>query len=171
MLNRLQKLRAQQSEKGFTIIEVMIVLAIAGLIIVIVLLAVPALQRNGRNTGIRSDANQTLGYIATFNTDNQGANPTAVAISAGNVNVTGVAGTNASTGHIQAGTSGSYIQAAVPTAAAVTPAAGSVTVVLGARCPDTYSGTAITPTNSIRSVAVIYAIETTSGLAAQCIGS
>jgi prepilin-type N-terminal cleavage/methylation domain-containing protein len=34
---------------GFTIIEVMIVLAIAGLILLIVFLAVPALQRNSRN--------------------------------------------------------------------------------------------------------------------------
>jgi prepilin-type N-terminal cleavage/methylation domain-containing protein len=35
---------------GFTIIEVMIVLAIAGLILLIVFLAVPALEREARNT-------------------------------------------------------------------------------------------------------------------------
>jgi prepilin-type N-terminal cleavage/methylation domain-containing protein len=34
---------------GFTIIEVMIVLAIAGLIMLVVFLAVPSLQRNSRN--------------------------------------------------------------------------------------------------------------------------
>ena len=45
MLSKLKK-----SNQGFTIIEVMIVLAIAGLILLIVFLAVPALQRNGRNT-------------------------------------------------------------------------------------------------------------------------
>ena len=52
MLSKLQKIRDQKTseQKGFTIIEVMIVLAIAGLIILIVFLAVPALQRNGRNT-------------------------------------------------------------------------------------------------------------------------
>jgi type IV pilus assembly protein PilA len=170
MLNRLQKLRAQQSEKGFTIIEVMIVLAIAGLIIVIVLLAVPALQRNGRNTGIRSDANQLLGYISTFNTDNQGAVPTGVASTTGSVTVTGAAGTNASNGKIQSGTTITTTTIAA-TPVAVTPAVGALSVVLQGKCPDTVSGTTVTPVASARSVAVIYAIETSTGTAAQCIGS
>ena len=51
MLRNLSK-----NKKGFTIIEVLIVLAIAGLIIVIVLLAVPGLQRNNRNTARKTDA-------------------------------------------------------------------------------------------------------------------
>lgn len=38
-----------QNKQGFTIIEVLIVLAIAGLIMVIIFLAVPTLQRNSRN--------------------------------------------------------------------------------------------------------------------------
>lgn len=48
-----QKLRKQT--EGFTIIEVLIVLAIAGLIMLIVFLAVPALQRNSRNNARNSD--------------------------------------------------------------------------------------------------------------------
>jgi prepilin-type N-terminal cleavage/methylation domain-containing protein len=36
----------QKRQQGFTIIEVLIVLAIAALILLIVFLAVPALQRN-----------------------------------------------------------------------------------------------------------------------------
>lgn len=48
------KLRKQN--EGFTIIEVLIVLAIAGLIMLIVFLAVPALQRNARNTQRNNDA-------------------------------------------------------------------------------------------------------------------
>ncbi len=47
--------RPKQSNRGFTIIEVLIVLAIAGLILLIVFLAVPALQRNSRNTQRKSD--------------------------------------------------------------------------------------------------------------------
>ena len=39
----------KSKNQGFTIIEVLIVLAIAGLIMLIVFLAVPALQRNSRN--------------------------------------------------------------------------------------------------------------------------
>lgn len=52
MLDSIQK----RKEQGFTIVEVMIVLAIAGLIILVVFLAVPALQRNSRNTQRSNDA-------------------------------------------------------------------------------------------------------------------
>lgn len=52
MLDRIQK----RKDQGFTIVEVMIVLAIAGLIILVVFLAVPALQRNSRNTERSNDA-------------------------------------------------------------------------------------------------------------------
>jgi prepilin-type N-terminal cleavage/methylation domain-containing protein len=44
------------NQKGFTIIEVLIVLAIAALILMIVFLAVPALQRNQRNNARNNDA-------------------------------------------------------------------------------------------------------------------
>lgn len=49
--------------EGFTIIEVLIVLAIAGLILLIVFLAVPALQRNSRNTQRNNDAASIGGAI------------------------------------------------------------------------------------------------------------
>jgi prepilin-type N-terminal cleavage/methylation domain-containing protein len=41
----------KRKQSGFTIIELMIVLTIAGLIMLLVFLAVPALQRNSRNYG------------------------------------------------------------------------------------------------------------------------
>jgi prepilin-type N-terminal cleavage/methylation domain-containing protein len=46
------------NQKGFSIIEVLIVLAIAGLIMLIVFLAVPALQRNSRNNDYAAEANR-----------------------------------------------------------------------------------------------------------------
>ena len=46
----------KKKSEGFTIIEVLIVLAIAGLIMLIVFLAVPALQRNSRNNARNNDA-------------------------------------------------------------------------------------------------------------------
>jgi len=70
MLNRLRK-----NNEGFTIIEVMIVLAIAGLILLIVLLAVPAVQRNSRNTAIKNDASTLAGSISTFEANNSGQTP------------------------------------------------------------------------------------------------
>lgn len=57
------KLSLKKQEKGFTIIEVLIVLAIAGLIMLIVFLAVPALQRNSRNTQRSNDASKVAAAI------------------------------------------------------------------------------------------------------------
>jgi prepilin-type N-terminal cleavage/methylation domain-containing protein len=53
-----------RKEEGFTIIEVLIVLAIAGLIMLIVFLAVPALQRNSRNTQRQADASKIASAIS-----------------------------------------------------------------------------------------------------------
>ena len=53
----------KSTQKGFSIIEVLIVLAIAGLIMLIVFLAVPALQRNSRNTAREADASKVLAAI------------------------------------------------------------------------------------------------------------
>lgn len=50
--------------EGFTIIEVLIVLAIAGLIMLIVFLAVPALQRNQRNNARVSDASRIAASVS-----------------------------------------------------------------------------------------------------------
>lgn len=52
--------KLHKDNKGFTIIEVLIVLAIGGLIMLIVFLAVPALQRNQRNSARNSDASRIV---------------------------------------------------------------------------------------------------------------
>ncbi len=64
------------NKKGFTIIEVLIVLAIAGLILLIVFLAVPALQRNARNTQRKNDAAALQSAMANFSSNNNGSLPT-----------------------------------------------------------------------------------------------
>jgi len=74
MLKKLQK-----ENKGFTIIEVLIVLAIAGLILLIVFLAVPALQRNSRNTQRKNDVAAVLGAVNEWSNNNQGSLPTTAA--------------------------------------------------------------------------------------------
>ncbi len=71
--------KLKQREEGFSIIEVLIVLAIAGLIMLIVFLAVPALQRNSRNTQRRSQVAGYLGATTEFMSNNNGALPTTVA--------------------------------------------------------------------------------------------
>jgi len=58
--------------EGFTIVEVLIVLAIAGLIILIVLVAIPALQRNSRNTRVRNDASKAASLLQEAINNNNG---------------------------------------------------------------------------------------------------
>ncbi len=61
--------------EGFTIIEVLIVLAIAALILLVVFLAVPNLQRSQRNNGRKSEAQRFSANITDFVSNNQGALP------------------------------------------------------------------------------------------------
>ena len=55
-----------KSKKGFTIIEVVLVLAIAGLIFLMVFLALPALQRSQRDTQRRDDLARFQTSIANY---------------------------------------------------------------------------------------------------------
>lgn len=64
-----------KQNRGFTITEVLIVLAIAGLIMSIVFYAVPQLQRNQRDTNRKNLAGRLLGSIETYASNNQGIYP------------------------------------------------------------------------------------------------
>ena len=64
-----------KSKKGFTIIEVVLVLAIAGLIFLMVFVALPALQRSQRDTQRRQDYADLLAAITSYETNNNGALP------------------------------------------------------------------------------------------------
>ena len=71
--------KLDRKEGGFTIVEVMIVLAIAGLVLAIVFIAVPALQRNSRDAQRRADASALQSAIATYVGNNNGNIPANVA--------------------------------------------------------------------------------------------
>lgn len=62
--------------KGFTIIEVVLVLAIAGLIFLVVFLALPALQRGQRDTQRKQDLGKLMSQVTAFQSNNQGVLPT-----------------------------------------------------------------------------------------------
>jgi len=150
MLKNLKK-----ENKGFTIIEVLIVLAIAGLIMLVVFLAVPALQRNSRNTSYRSEAAQLLSAASEHSSNNNGNVP----VAADSTVIVGLTKNKTITSLTI--TSG---------AAATTPTFSSATLRTGVRC-GTLDGTAShTPVvSSTRSVVLIYAIENSSGaVVAQC---
>lgn len=69
------KTKLHKLTKGFTIIEVMIVLAIAGLILAIVFLAVPQLQRNARDNQRQSVVTRLKAELDTYSSNNQGTYP------------------------------------------------------------------------------------------------
>lgn len=60
------------SKKGFTIIEVVLVLAIAGLIFLMVFIALPALQRSQRNTQRRDDYSMLSTAVTNYMSNNGG---------------------------------------------------------------------------------------------------
>ena len=62
---------------GFTIIEVALVLAIAGLIFLVVFLALPALQNSQKDTAAREDVGRIVSALEMYETDNGGALPPA----------------------------------------------------------------------------------------------
>lgn len=60
----------KKSQKGFTIIEVALVLAVGALIFLVVFLAVPALQRNQRNDARKRDQAQVIEAITSYIANN-----------------------------------------------------------------------------------------------------
>jgi prepilin-type N-terminal cleavage/methylation domain-containing protein len=137
----LQSLKKRQ--RGFTIIEVLIVLAIAGLILLIVFLAVPALNRSAHNTSAKNDVAGVLAAMSEYVDNNNGSLPTvpqSVGTQSGNTYYVGgtpaacaVAGANCATAKI-----GYYTADKIAIVAASTgptfPGLGSVTIIEGAIC-------------------------------------
>jgi prepilin-type N-terminal cleavage/methylation domain-containing protein len=173
MLSKLQK----SDNKGFTIIEVMIVLAIAGLIILIVLLAVPALQRNSRNTAMKSDVSALTGAISEFQSNNDGQAPLSANSqqNGSTYNFNNASGT-VSPARVQGSDAITDGQA---TTAAITGTAGSIYIDFGMSCTNgTVGGTVTAPTftpvatsANARAAAIIYSTESSSGLQIHCADS
>jgi prepilin-type N-terminal cleavage/methylation domain-containing protein len=162
----LQKLKRR--DEGFTIIETLIVLAIAGLIMLIVFLAVPALERSSRNTQRKNDASNTFSSINTYVNNNGGTipnNQATLTSSIADVNL-GIY------------TSGDVFYSATPQATAHyggTAAAGylnenDIIYIPGYTCS---AGEAAAPTaGSPREYALQYAVETgSSAVTMQCLSS
>ncbi len=68
-------MNAQTNKKGFTIIEVVLVLAIAALIFLMIFIAFPALSRGQANTSRKNDASAIAAAINTYRTNHNGTLP------------------------------------------------------------------------------------------------
>lgn len=178
MLNNIKKRNSDQ--KGFTIIEVLIVLAIAGLILLIVFLAVPALQRSSRNTQRKNDASSVGSAVANFISNNGGSLPISLGkdatanvldvCSAGGGAAGGAAVCTAAT-NLETAKLGFYTPAnitlLVSAAAPAAPTATTLVIDTGYGCNATNTGLGAVNT---RTAAILYATETGGANASvQCI--
>jgi type II secretory pathway pseudopilin PulG len=77
----------RKKETGFTIIEVVLVLAIAGLIFLMVFIALPALQRGQRDTARKNDVGTVSSAVQSYTGNNRGAFPTSATLSSYVTNV------------------------------------------------------------------------------------
>ena len=154
----LQKLQKRRDEGGFTIIEVLIVLAIAGLIMLIVFLAVPALQRSQRNTSRKNDASRIADATTEFVSNNDGTVP------ASTTDLTTILNSAGKLGQYTLTASGSVAVNTISVTSTATQSALSgqdeVRLVTGATCGT--SGATVSGTS--RQIALQYTIETTGGL-------
>jgi prepilin-type N-terminal cleavage/methylation domain-containing protein len=158
-LHMLNKVKNRKQE-GFTIIEVLIVLAIAGLILLIVFLAVPALQRNSRDTQRRSDVSRELGASQEVVNNNNGS---LAALST--ANVLSAAGSLA---YYQAGPTVTAMAAGVVSGSGLNATTTDTTTIYTAATCDGSTGKAIS--GSARQIAVVYTIESGGGTK-QCTNS
>ena len=161
----------QKRDEGFTIIEVLIVLAIAGLIMVVVFLAVPALQRNSRNNQTKTEANNALSAYNEIVGNKGGAAATAGLSTDSTTDAAKVksnaGGQNLELVSIIAGpTTGTT---SIPTAAADAKTT-NVIIYTKAKCTTGQSSTTVSPATS-REAALVYWVETTGNPQAQCIGA
>jgi prepilin-type N-terminal cleavage/methylation domain-containing protein len=164
------KLRNKQS--GFTIIEVLIVLVIAGLIMLIVFLAVPALQRNSRNTQRKNDVAALIAAVQEYRT-NKGSAPASVTDFIGRAKLgfyqaSDVAlvpsGSNPSANPNDALTVALTLGGIPPN---VMAAESRVVIALGGKCNT--NGNGVGGANaSAKSVAAVYGLETGSGSTTVC---
>jgi prepilin-type N-terminal cleavage/methylation domain-containing protein len=65
-----------KKEKGFTLIEIVLVLAIAGLLLVIVFLAVSGAQKSRRDTQRKNDLSRIAAQVESYASNNGGQYPT-----------------------------------------------------------------------------------------------
>ena len=147
------------NNKGFTIVEVLIVLAIAGAILAAVLIAVPALQRSGRNATAKTTAQNVVSGIADNIQANGGTIPTAMSTASGVLTFTNA-------GSVVTKVNVSPSITITSAAAATIQKPGNILVVTSAICASatgTTTSMVTTGTSNANSFAVLYPIETGSG--------
>ena len=116
------------AKRGFTIIEVVLVLAIAGLIFLMVFVALPSMQRAQRDTQRRNDYSTLSANLTMYITNNNGSLPATVAATMVNSQGTDPEGNTYS---ITVNTTGCQSSSSCSITA---PSTGQIVVVTNATC-------------------------------------
>ncbi len=164
----------RSGEAGFTIVEVLIALATAGLIFIIIFNAIPGLVRNSHNNQRKQDVTAVLGAISQYELRNSGNLPSSYTV------LTGAPGAPTfGEGVIKL----SYYDATNITVSPQTPTAfgstNSYSSIPGGGGPDSIfitnfmvcdpsTQTANTTGAGYRDIVALYDIETSSGVAFKC---
>ena len=168
MLTKLNKVK-----EGFTIVEVLIVLAIAALILAIILIALPDLQRSSRNSNIFHDAQNLASANQTYEGNNQGQ--VAVFLSGSGTKTITIGTTPAatSTAEVQPSDIVNFADSSAAVVSKTNVPPGTILVDFKADCqsgnPGSAAGTSLTPGADNRAVAVFYPIEVSGSSNVGCV--
>jgi len=139
----------QRKEKGFTIIEVVLVLAIAGLIFLMVFIALPALQRNQRDQARKADVGSVTSGIVSYTGNNRGTFPTTASIASY------VKDVSDNTTAVTISTT--------PGLSSVAPADGTIVVTQKTQCGDSSATSQLLTSGTTRQFTVVTKLESGGG--------
>ena len=139
--------KQQLKQAGFTIIEVVLVLAIAALIFLMVFIALPALQRSQRDDARKKDVTIVASAVQSWQGNNRSSRwPTSTQLQSYATNVSG-------------NTSTITVAAAVTTTVNATPADATVTVYPQGACGTITGSTVAITRGTARQYAVVTRLE------------
>ena len=127
-------MNTKKTTTGFTIIEVVLVLAIAGLIFLMVFVALPALQKGQRDTARKNDVSIVSTAVSNYVSANRGSYPDSARLRG---YIDGLSSNTPTTG----------VSIASYTTTTVSVKTGEIKVVTGATCGATAAGGA--PTDGV----------------------
>ncbi len=151
--------------KGFTIIEVVLVLAIAGLIFLMVFVALPALQSGQRDTARKNDVTTVASAVTSYGSNNRGQFPNTTQLTG---NSSGTPTNGKFGGYVEAiGTNTTTITVLGNVSANqnITPEDGAIIVTTRSRCGAINGSTVTMGVGTARQFSVITKLEAGGGSA------
>lgn len=145
----------REGARGFTIIEVVLVLAIAGLIFLIVFLALPALQRSQRDTQRRNDLGRATAALQQYQSNNRGSLPAIATFTGGSFTSSYLTNAGSTFNDPTTGSTYAFTNGGSGAGAFATPAIGQISVRLSATC-----GTGAYLGGGSRNAALVMTLET-----------